>query len=240
MSLKSISAAEDDVPESEPREANQLHEKNFNDHINQIWITYDEDKKNALDVDEAKMFVLMALSELGRSVPSKQEIQEDFEAFEGDKTISKKKLVEYVKKQLIADKVLKESSPSPPKEKEKKPEPEPEKKANNQESPNMLKESDKEAKKEPIPDQIAPPSSVQKTSKSKVLGAKLSEYELNLYEYSTFSLSEEIDIFLCKQKNPEAFAEGITYNEDTVRFKCQSILDTLDQALSSSARSKVI
>jgi hypothetical protein len=35
-------------------------------------------------------------------------------------------------------------------------------------------------------------------AKSKVLGAKLSDYELKLYEYSTFSLSEEIDIFYCK------------------------------------------
>ena len=33
-------------------------------------------------------------------------------------------------------------------------------------------------------------------------GDKLSEYELNLYEYSTFSLTEEIDIFYCKHKNP--------------------------------------
>ena len=34
-------------------------------------------------------------------------------------------------------------------------------------------------------------------SKSKILGKNLSEYELNLYEYSTFSLTEEIDIFYC-------------------------------------------
>lgn len=71
MSLKSISAAEDDIPDSKQRDANKLHEKNFNDHINQIWITYDEDKKNELDNDEAKLFVFVALSELGRNVPSK-------------------------------------------------------------------------------------------------------------------------------------------------------------------------
>lgn len=31
------------------------------------------------------------------------------------------------------------------------------------------------------------------------LGDNLSQYELNLYEYSAFSLMEEIDIFYCKQ-----------------------------------------
>ena len=91
-----------------------MHEKNFNDHINQIWITYDEDKKNALDSDEARLFVFVALSELGRNVPSKQEIQEDFEIYEKEKTIGKDKLVEYVKKQLIADKVLKKYTDNPP------------------------------------------------------------------------------------------------------------------------------
>lgn len=198
ISLKSISAADDDIPDTSQREANQLHEKNFNDHINQIWITYDEDEKNGLEADEARLFVFVALSELGRNVPSKQEIEDDFEIYKNEKFISKTKLVEYVKKQLIADKILKESSSSPPEQKEKNKDGQ--KKANYQESPHLMKETDKDKKKELVPDQTqtAPPSSTEKTSKSKVLGAKLSEYELNLYEYSTFSLCEEIDIFYCK------------------------------------------
>ena len=96
------------------------------------------------------------------------------------------------------------------------------KKANVQESPNLPKEADndKEADNETKKEQIIPigPQNLsQKTSKSKVLGAKLSEYELNLYEYSTFSLCEEIDIFFCKHNTK---SDDVTYNEDTVRTKC--------------------
>lgn len=93
-----------------------------------------------------------------------------------------------------------------------------------------MKESEKEPKKEPLGDFVAPPVATQnqKTAKSKVLGAKLSEYELNLYEYSTLSLCEEIDIFFCKHNNPESFSKDIIYNEDSIRTKCQSILDILE------------
>ena len=39
------------------------------------------------------------------------------------------------------------------------------------------------------------------------MGEKLTEYELKLYEYSAFSLMEEVDIFFIKAKNKEEFVE---------------------------------
>ena len=57
-------------------------------------------------------------------------------------------------------------------------------------------------------------------AKSKVLGAKLSDYELNLYEYSTFSLSEEVDIFYCKNKQKEVLGDDVDYDEDSLTEKC--------------------
>jgi hypothetical protein len=71
VSLKSISAADDDIPESKDLPPNQMQDKVFQDHINQIWMTYDEDKKGSLDKDEAKLFVFVSMSELGRNIPSK-------------------------------------------------------------------------------------------------------------------------------------------------------------------------
>jgi hypothetical protein len=120
ISLKSISAAEDEVPGTGDLPPNQMQDKAFNDHINQIWMTYDEDKKGALDKDEAKSFVRVAMSELGSDPPSKEEIEEDFEAYDSAKTIEQSKIVEYIRKRLIADKILKEPVSSPPEVKENK------------------------------------------------------------------------------------------------------------------------
>ena len=64
-------------------------------------------------------------------------------------------------------------------------------------------------------------------AKSKVLGAKLSDYELKLYEYSMFSLSEEVDIFYCKAKNSEVFKPE--YDEEMLTEKSQLILELLEQ-----------
>ena len=64
-------------------------------------------------------------------------------------------------------------------------------------------------------------------AKSKVLGAKLSDYELKLYEYSTFSLCEEIDIFYCKNHNPEVFDQP--YDNERLTESSQLILELLEQ-----------
>lgn len=40
-----------------------------------------------------------------------------------------------------------------------------------------------------------------RVSKSQILGRKLTDYELKLYEYSAYSLSEEIDLFYCAKIN---------------------------------------
>ena len=37
--------------------------------------------------------------------------------------------------------------------------------------------------------------------KTPIIARKLTEYELRLYEYSSFSLNEEIDIFYCSKNN---------------------------------------
>ena len=55
----------------------------------------------------------------------------------------------------------------------------------------------------------------QASGKSQHLGDKLGDYELNLYEYSTFSLMEEIDIHYCKFKNLEKFKKE--YTDDDLR-----------------------
>jgi hypothetical protein len=75
-------------------------------------------------------------------------------------------------------------------------------------------------------------------AKSKVLGAKLSDYELKLYEYSTFSLSEEIDIFYCKAKNAEVFKPE--FDEEMLTEKSQLILELLEQHTSDEKKAQVI
>ncbi len=39
--------------------------------------------------------------------------------------------------------------------------------------------------------------------KTPIISRKLTEYELRLYEYSSFSLNEEIDIFYCRKINKD-------------------------------------
>ena len=39
--------------------------------------------------------------------------------------------------------------------------------------------------------------------KTPIISRKLTEYELRLYEYSSFSLNEEIDIFYCRKMNDD-------------------------------------
>jgi hypothetical protein len=58
------------------------------------------------------------------------------------------------------------------------------------------------------------------------LGDKLSQYELNLYEYSAFSLLEEIDIFYCKNKNMEVFENY--FDEDSLLDKIQYLLEMME------------
>lgn len=75
-------------------------------------------------------------------------------------------------------------------------------------------------------------------AKSKVLGAKLSDYELKLYEYSTFSLSEEVDIFYCKTKNKDVFSES--FESEMLTEKSQMILELLEQQIAPERKSSII
>ena len=63
--------------------------------------------------------------------------------------------------------------------------------------------------------------------KSQILGKKLTEYELHLYEYSAFSLSEEVDMFYCK--NLEHVIAMGKINEMKIKSKIQYILEILEQ-----------
>jgi hypothetical protein len=58
------------------------------------------------------------------------------------------------------------------------------------------------------------------------LGKKLTEYELKLYEYSAYSLSEEIDLFYTSKINDE-FAK-IIFDEDLIKEKIQIILEVIE------------
>jgi len=72
-----------------------------------------------------------------------------------------------------------------------------------------------------VPDQKGPPP-----GKSQHLGDNLCEYELNLYEYSTFALMEEVDICYCKFKNTSKFATE--FNDDDLRNEVQTMFEKLD------------
>ena len=50
---------------------------------------------------------------------------------------------------------------------------------------------------------------------------------MKLYEYSAYSLSEEIDLFYCSKINDE-FAE-IVFDEDLIKEKIQIILEVIEQ-----------
>ena len=60
------------------------------------------------------------MCELGSNPPSKEEIEEDFEHYDKAKNIEKNKIVEYIRRHLVADKILKEPVSSPPEVKEDK------------------------------------------------------------------------------------------------------------------------
>ena len=77
-----------------------------------------------------------------------------------------------------------------------------------------------------------------KTAKSQTLGDKLSQYELNLYEYSAFSLLEEIDIFYCKKKNLELFENE--FDEDSLMDKIQYLLEMMEAVVDDDKKSKLI
>ena len=68
----------------------------------------------------------------------------------------------------------------------------------------------------------------EKVKNPKILGDKLCQYELNLYEYSAFSLCEEIDIFYCQKRNLDTVG-SVEYDEDSLRSKLQVILEYLEQ-----------
>jgi len=60
------------------------------------------------------------------------------------------------------------------------------------------------------------------------LGQTLSTHETNLYEYSAYSLMEEIDINFCKFNNKQAFWAK-TYTLDSLTDKVQFFLEMLEQ-----------
>lgn len=59
------------------------------------------------------------------------------------------------------------------------------------------------------------------------MGKKLTEYELHLYEYSAFSLSEEVDLFYCTHKQAELAQVPLDLKK--LRSKTQFILEILEQ-----------
>ena len=56
---------------------------------------------------------------------------------------------------------------------------------------------------------------------------KLTDKELQLIEYSFFSLSEEVDLFYCEQKE-ESLAFEILFNKESLQDKAMSVLDGLE------------
>ncbi len=73
------------------------------------------------------------------------------------------------------------------------------------ESPEKSVEKDSKEKvdlsvNEKIQESFEPKRVLEKTA---IISRKLTEYELRLYEYSSFSLNEEIDIFYCRKVNKD-------------------------------------
>ena len=86
---------------------------------------------------------------------------------------------------------------------------------------NQQKPEDPDQDSRALPEQKDPPP-----GKSQHLGDTLCEYELNLYEYSTFALMEEVDIAYCKFKNSSKFAAE--FSDDDLRNEVQTIFEKLD------------
>jgi len=78
----------------------------------------------------------------------------------------------------------------------------------------------------------------QLSEKSHQLGANLSEYETHLFEYSSFSLMEEIDLSFCKFKNIDLFKTAFT--EDTLTDRIMYTLEVLEQQLTPAKESETI
>lgn len=76
------------------------------------------------------------------------------------------------------------------------------------------------------PKEEAPKEPPKHLQKSQILGKKLTEYELHLYEYSAFSLSEEVDLFYCTHKQPELAQAPLDMKK--LRSKTQFILEILE------------
>lgn len=53
-----------------------------------------------------------------------------------------------------------------------------------------------------------------------------SQVELDLLEYATLSLSEEIDLFFCYHNNIDFFKDN--YNNDTLKEKLMYIIDIIE------------
>ena len=56
---------------------------------------------------------------------------------------------------------------------------------------------------------------------------KLTPHEIQLIEYSFFSLSEEVDLFYCEHKEAEMTNE-IYFSEQSMRDWCMGILEALE------------
>lgn len=54
---------------------------------------------------------------------------------------------------------------------------------------------------------------------------------MNLYEYSSFALMEEVDIQFCKFKNSEKFSK--IFDEEDLRNEVQQIFEMLEQDISA-------
>ena len=91
--------------------------------------------------------------------------------------------------------------------------------------PEIEKEAEKKEEEQKAEEEVKkPPKHLQK---SQILGKKLTEYELHLYEYSAFSLTEEIDLFYCTHKQHGLAKNPL--NLQKLRNKTQFILEILEQ-----------
>lgn len=76
---------------------------------------------------------------------------------------------------------------------------------------------DKDPIERPKAPQKLPAEPKRVLEKTGIISRKLTEYELRLYEYSSFSLTEEIDIFYCKKVNIDF--DSKVWTENTLKCK---------------------
>ena len=62
--------------------------------------------------------------------------------------------------------------------------------------------------------------------KAEPLGNALTKYELQLYEYAAFSLSEEVDLFYCRKQQDDAMP--FILEDGELRPRIQSLIDVLE------------